>query len=146
MQTYRSFLQGEVKVGVCADPHILPSVRGHPLGPLRWLPLGDRSIASHHDRTRDMHTHTPLSPTGLLQKLWSRRSRDKPLGGWSSTLHSKVSPITAHSRRSILQRKLRLERQLGQGRTPSLRLGNSRDTTSQAGLGAKCLLCKIKSI
>lgn len=138
VQTDRSFPKREMKVGVCAGPCILPLGLGHTLGPPRRLPPGQTNSFSSGQK-RDRHTRTPLSSTGLRSSHGSRRR-----GDLSSALRSKISLVTTYRVSSILQTgKLRLDMDLGQGRTQCL--GHSRETKSPAGLGAQCLLCRIKT-
>lgn len=130
------FLQREMKVGVCR-PCVLPSGLGHTPG----LPG-----AATGDRTRDIRTSSPpLVSSGSVCSSHRHAGRGATPG--RPALHTTQHDLSAHNTsKNILQkRKLRLEMALGQGSTQSLGLRNSRETKSPAGLGAKCLLCRITS-
>lgn len=101
-----------------------------------------------HRGQNEGHSQPPL-PHWFLQALCLQQPPSCRRGSNQGrpALHTTQQDLSAHTTsKNILQkRKLRLEMALGQGSTPSLRLRNSRETKSPAGLGAKCLLCRITS-
>lgn len=75
-------------------------------GTSQMAATGDRPIASCQDR-KGIGTLAPLSPplafSGFpITAFTVTQEGDKPLGGLSSALHSKISPVTMHSVRSTL--------------------------------------------
>lgn len=124
---------------VCWPRHTSSKARTH-TGPSQTAASGGQPTVSPQDRTSDRHIPPPWPSPVSCHSGHSGGGMNSGMAPLS-TLHGKVSPVTTHSTRSMLQtRKLSPKVALGQERTQSLGLGNSRETKSPAGLGAKRML------